>query len=60
MFEAIDRWENEGGAPLMYPPQPLLSERDNTQAATARHPTSDRAAPAESSQIGPSTSTAHT
>ena len=60
MFEAIDRWENEGGAPLVYPPQPLLSERDNTQAATGRHATSDRAVPAGSAQTGPSTSAAHT
>jgi hypothetical protein len=55
MFEAIDRWENEGGAtPPMYPPQPLLSERDDKQAATARPATSDRATQADFAQSGPS------
>lgn len=56
MLEAIDRWENEGGAaPLIYPPQPLLSECDDAQAATARHATSGRATPTDSAQTGPST-----
>jgi hypothetical protein len=54
MFEAIDRWENEGGAtPFMYPPEPLLSERENTPEPTARHATSDRATPPDSAQTGP-------
>ena len=51
MVEAIDRWENEGGATRpMYPPQPLLSERDDKELATARYGTSDRATPADSAQ----------
>ena len=55
MFEAIDRWENEGGAtPSMYPPQTLLSECDDKQATTARHVTSDHATFADSAQ-SPST-----
>ena len=55
MFEAIDRWENEGGAtPPMYPPQTLLSECDDEQAATARYVPSDGATPADSAQ-SPST-----
>lgn len=56
MFEAIDRWENEGGAAqLMHPPQPSLSECDNAHAATARQDTSDRVTPADSAQADPST-----
>ena len=48
MLEAIDRWENEGGAaPLIYPPQPLISECGDAQAATACHVASDRPSPAE-------------
>jgi hypothetical protein len=56
MFEAIDRWENEGGAtPLMYPFQPLASKADNAQTATACHATSDRPTPADYGQTDPST-----
>lgn len=51
MVEAIDRWENEGGATRpMYPPQPLLSKRDDKELATARYGTSDRATPTDSAQ----------
>jgi hypothetical protein len=54
MLEAIDRWENEGGAaPLMHPPQPLINEGGDAQAATACHATSNGATPADYAQTGP-------
>jgi hypothetical protein len=54
MLEAIDRWENEGGAaPLMHPPQPLINECGDAQAATVCHATSDGATPVDYAQTGP-------
>lgn len=54
MLEAIDRWENEGGAaPLMYPPQPL-DRRVRRGASRDRMPRHERSRDASDyPQTGP-------